>query len=107
MSDQPGARESENSVADVMRTKLEAAFAPQALDVIDESQKHAGHAHVMSRRAGRAGQAGETHFRVKVVSQAFVGKSRVDRHRAINAALSQELAGGVHALAIEAKAPDE
>ena len=79
--------------------KLAAAFAPQSLRVIDESHLHAGHA---GHRPG-----GETHYRVHIVSQAFKGKSRVDRHRMVNQALSAELAGGVHALAIDAKAPGE
>jgi BolA protein len=86
--------------------KLQAALAPIALEVIDESHKHAGHAHVVMRQ-GTAKGSGETHFRVKVVSVAFEGKSRVDRHRAINHLLSAELADGVHALAIDAKAPGE
>jgi BolA family transcriptional regulator, general stress-responsive regulator len=86
--------------------KLRASLAPLSLEVIDESRKHAGHAHVMSR-PGIAAGAGETHFRIKVVSQSFAGKSRVERHRLINALLAQELAEGVHALAIDAKAPGE
>lgn len=94
------------SVAAIIRTKLNAAFSPISLEIVDESEEHAGHAHAVSR-PGRAKGAGETHFKVKVVSQAFSGKSRVDRHRAINAALAQELAGGVHALAIDARAPNE
>lgn len=79
--------------------KLTAAFAPQTLDVIDESHLHEGHA---GHRAG-----GETHFRVQIVSVAFDGKSRIDRHRMINTAVAAELAGGVHALAIKAQTPAE
>ncbi|MFI5011483.1 MAG: BolA family protein [Hyphomicrobiales bacterium] len=79
--------------------KLTAAFAPKALAVTDDSHKHHGHA------GWRKG--GETHFSVAVLSDAFVGKSRVERHRMINAALAEELAGGVHALAISAMAPGE
>jgi BolA family transcriptional regulator, general stress-responsive regulator len=79
--------------------KLGAAFAPQSLDVEDESHQHAGHS------GARPG--GETHFRVHIVSEAFRGKSRVERHRMINQTLSAELAGGVHALAIHASAPGE
>ena len=79
--------------------KLSAAFAPQSLDVQDESDHHAGHS------GARPG--GETHFRVDIVSEAFRGKSRVERHRMINQTLSGELAGGVHALAIHASAPGE
>ena len=79
--------------------KLAAAFAPESLDVIDDSHKHAGHA------GARAG--GETHFSVYIVSRAFQGKSRLERHRMINATLARELEGGVHALAIHAQAPGE
>ncbi len=94
-------------VAHAITAKLKAAFSPTSLEVVDESHKHAGHAHAVSHRPGRAEGAGETHFKVKVVSGAFEGKSRVERHRAINAALAQELGAGVHALAIDAKAPGE
>ncbi|WP_439574203.1 BolA family protein [Phreatobacter sp.] len=79
--------------------KLTAAFAPVSLAVIDESENHRGH--------GGWREGGETHFRVKLVSEAFAGKSRIDRHRMINQALDAELKGRVHALAIEARAPGE
>jgi BolA protein len=79
--------------------KLNAAFAPQSLDVEDESHRHEGHA---GHRPG-----GQTHFRVHIVSEAFRGKSRIERHRMINQTLSGELEGGVHALAIHASAPGE
>jgi BolA protein len=79
--------------------KLAAAFAPQRLDVIDESHRHEGHA---GHRPG-----GESHFRVHIVSEAFRGKSRIERHRMVNRTLSSELAAGVHALAIYASAPGE
>ena len=79
--------------------KLAAAFAPQQLEVIDESHRHEGHA---GHRPG-----GETHFRVHIVSEAFRGKSRLERHRMVNQTLSGELAAGVHALAIHARAPGE
>jgi BolA protein len=84
---------------DVITTKLLTAFAPEHLRVEDESHLHAGHA---GHRPG-----GETHFRLYIVSEAFRGKSRVERHRMINAALAGELKGGVHALAIHAQAPGE
>lgn len=84
---------------DIITTKLHAAFAPESLDVEDESHMHAGHA---GHRPG-----GESHYRVYIVSEAFRGKSRLERHRMINAALATELAGGVHALAIHAQAPGE
>jgi BolA protein len=86
-------------ITDVITEKLTAAFAPASLRVVDESHQHAGHA---GHRPG-----GETHFRLYIVSQAFQGKSRVDRHRMINQTLAGELAGGVHALAIHASAPGE
>jgi len=79
--------------------KLHEAFTPESLDVQDESHLHEGHA---GHRTG-----GETHFRIYIVSQAFKGKSRIDRHRMINAILASELAGSVHALAIHAQAPGE
>jgi BolA protein len=79
--------------------KLATAFAPRTLEVIDESHQHEGHA---GHRPG-----GETHFRVHIVSEAFRGKSRLERHRMVNQTLSGELAAGVHALAIHASAPGE
>ena len=84
---------------DVIAEKLTKAFAPERLEVTDESHRHAGHA------GARPG--GETHYSVYIVSQAFRGKSRIDRHRMVNAALVSELRGGVHALAIRAVAPGE
>ncbi len=89
-----------------IKTKLEAALAPTFMEVIDESDKHAGHAHAITR-PGTAHGSGGTHFQVKVISQAFAGKSRVDRHRTINTVLKAELADTVHALSIDAKAPGE
>jgi BolA family transcriptional regulator, general stress-responsive regulator len=84
---------------DLITEKLCKAFAPDSLTLEDESHRHEGHA---GHRPG-----GETHFRLHIVSEAFRGKSRLDRHRMINAALAGELAGGVHALAIHAAAPGE
>lgn len=84
---------------DHITRKLTEAFAPESLDVVDESDQHQGHA---GHRPG-----GQTHYRVYIVAEAFRGKSRIDRHRMINTALAAELAGGVHALAIHAKAPGE
>ena len=86
-------------VKDRIAEKLTAALAPQSLDVEDESHRHEGHA---GHRPG-----GESHFRIHIVSAAFRGKSRIERHRMINQVLSAELAGGIHALAIHASAPDE
>ena len=84
---------------DIITTKLTAAFAPQSLRVEDESHHHQGHA---GHRPG-----GETHFRLYIVSEAFRGKSRIERHRMINTVLASEFEGGVHALAIHALAPGE
>jgi BolA family transcriptional regulator, general stress-responsive regulator len=80
-----------------LKDKLQRVFQPQTLDVIDESHLHAGHA--------GSHPHGESHFRVKIVSQAFAGKSRVDAHRLINDTLKEELKSRVHALAIQASAP--
>jgi BolA protein len=84
---------------ETITNKLREAFTPESLQVVDESHLHEGHA---GHRPG-----GETHFRVYIVSPAFKGKSRVERHRMINAALAAELSGGVHALALHAQAPGE
>ena len=84
---------------DVIIAKLTQAFAPERLEVIDDSHRHEGHA------GARPG--GETHYSVYIVSEAFRRKSRIDRHRMVNATLEAELKGGVHALAIRAAAPGE
>ena len=86
-------------VATEIHSRLTAALSPQSLDVIDDSENHRGHAGHDAR--------GESHFTVRVVSAAFVGKSRIDRQRAVNAALAKLLAGRVHALSIVARAPGE
>jgi BolA protein len=86
-------------MSEIITEKLTGAFAPASLRVVDESHQHEGHA---GHRPG-----GETHFRIYIVSESFRGKSRVERHRMINTALAQELAGRVHALAIHANAPGE
>ena len=85
--------------ADVITKKLTEAFTPQSLKVLDESYQHEGHT---GHRPG-----GQTHFRVYIVSEAFKGKTRLERHRMINCTLAGELEGGVHALAIHAAAPGE
>lgn len=96
-----------HDVAQRITQALEQALAPISLQVIDESYKHAGHAHVVSR-AGTAEGVGGTHFQINVVSPSFEGKSRIERHRAINAALAPEMGvDGVHAIAIDARAPGE
>jgi BolA family transcriptional regulator, general stress-responsive regulator len=98
--------QSNPAVGDRIKAKLQAAFAPVSLEVTDESHKHAGHAHVLTT-PGAATKSGGTHFHIKIVSDAFKGKSRIERHRAINHLLKAEFAAGVHALAIEAKVPSE
>ena len=79
--------------------KLRQAFAPVALEVVNDSHRHAGHA--------GSPQTGESHFIIKVVSESFAGKSRVERHRMVNEVLAEELKDSIHALAISALAPEE
>lgn len=83
---------------DTLRQRLQAAFSPSRLEIVDDSQRHAGH-------AGARGGGG--HFRVLIVSAAFVGQSPLARHRAVYAALDGLLQSEIHALAIDARAPDE
>ncbi len=85
-----------------IREVLNAEFAPLRLDIINDSAAHAGH-------NAHAKATGETHFTVVVVSQAFVGVSRVARHQRIYGVLKAEMEreGGLHALVIQAYAPDE
>jgi BolA protein len=78
---------------------LQERFAPAHLTVTDESHQHAGHA------GWREG--GETHFRLDIVSEAFSGKSRVERHRLVNEAMAEAFSTGLHALAIRARTPGE
>jgi BolA protein len=87
------------SVEATMREKLQRAFQPIRLDVINESHLHAGHR--------TSPGTGESHFRVLLVSPVFAGKSRLQRHRLVNEALAAELKGKVHALALDLRAPDE
>ena len=79
--------------------RLKEALDPVSLDVVDESDRHAGHA------GARAG--GGTHYRVRVVSARFERQSRVERHRLVYDVLAEEFADGLHALALVAKAPGE
>ena len=87
------------TVRDTIAKKLTDAPHPESLSVVDESHLHEG---AVGHRPG-----GQTHFRVHIVSRAFEGKSRVERHRMINALLADDLAGGVHALALKTQAPGE
>ena len=88
------------TIAASITDKMKAAFAPSHLEVINESHMHAGHQEKFNG-------AGETHFRIRIVADAFTGKNRIDRHRAITGLLTEELSGELHALAIEASAPGE
>jgi BolA protein len=87
------------SVADTIRRKLTEKFRPERLEVVDDSQRHAGHA--------GAQPGGETHFDVTIVSDTFSGMGRVARQRLVYETLADEIAGGVHALALRTLAPGE
>jgi len=87
------------AVAETIENKLTEALAPQRLKVVDDSEKHKGHA---GYREG-----GETHFRVEVVSAAFAGQNRVARQRKVYEILAAELAGRVHALQLTTLTPEE
>ncbi|MEM9707498.1 MAG: BolA family protein [Pseudomonadota bacterium] len=86
MSDRPG-------VADEIRRKLEEAFAPETLDVVDESEQHRGHAGYQ--------EGGESHFRVRMRAPALQSESRIGRHRAVHRAIGDDIIGRIHALALE------
>jgi BolA protein len=79
--------------------KLTQGLRPTRLDIVDESDRHKGHA--------GAREGGETHYRVYIVSESFAGKGRVQRHRIVYALLADEFAAGVHALALQTLAPGE
>jgi BolA protein len=87
------------TLSDWIARTLEERFAPTRLSVLDESHQHVGH--------GGWREGGETHFRVDIVSEAFSGKTRVERHRLVNEALAGAFERGLHALAIKAQAPGE
>ena len=82
------------SVTEEIRTRLEAAFAPTRLEIVDESERHRGHAGYQ--------EGGESHFRVRIRAEALEDMSRLARHRAVHAALGKELVAQIHALAIDA-----
>jgi BolA protein len=86
------------STRDIIIDKLSARFTPTHLEVIDESNRHRGHAGWR--------EAGETHFRVRIATRQFDGKTRLAQHRAVMEALGAELKAGVHALAVEIVPPD-
>jgi len=87
------------NVRERIEHSLAEALLPVKLEVIDESDRHAGHS--------GAREGGETHFRVRVVSSSFAGKRSVQRHRMVYEALKSEIAGGVHALALTTLTPEE
>lgn len=87
------------AVTEAIRDKLSQAFSPQRLEIVDDSARHHGHA------GSREG--GESHFNVVIEAAVFEGQGRVQRQRAVYAALKDELAGPVHALSVKALAPGE
>jgi BolA family transcriptional regulator, general stress-responsive regulator len=89
----------EVTLTELITSRLRERLSPTALEVIDESDQHHGHAGWR--------QGGETHFRLDIVSGAFQGKSRIERHRLVNEVLAEAFDRGLHALAIKARAPDE
>ena len=84
-------------VREAIVAKLSAKFVPTTLEVIDESARHQGHA--------GSRPDGETNFRIRIVADSLSGKSRLEQHRAIMEALSDELRDRIHALAIEVRTP--
>ena len=86
-------------ITERINKKLTEGLTPKVLEVVDESAKHKGH--------GGWREGGETHFNVTVVSDAFDGKSRVDRQRMVYALLADEMAERIHALALTTKTPAE
>ncbi|MGJ8584523.1 MAG: BolA family protein [Marinosulfonomonas sp.] len=86
------------TVTEEIRLKLEEAFAPTALSVVDDSEKHRGHAGYQ--------EGGESHFQVSIVSSEFAPMSRIARHRAVHAALGADLLGRIHALALDIRSED-
>jgi BolA protein len=81
-----------------IRARLEAAFAPASLEVVDDSHRHVGHA---------GARGGQGHFTVEIVSDAFAGLGPVARHRAVYAALGEMMVDDIHALSIRAATPTE
>lgn len=88
------------SMIESLEKKLRQTFDPDKLEVINESHLHAGH------QPGFDG-SGESHIRIRIISSQFEGMPRVQRHRKINQLLSEEIAAGLHAVAIEANSPTE
>ncbi|KAF9972186.1 hypothetical protein BGZ73_004725 [Actinomortierella ambigua] len=91
----------EGPVATSIRSTLTEVLKPEAIEIINDSAKHAHHS------AMRGVTSKETHFRVNVISEAFQGKSTMQRHRMIYAALKKEFDEGLHALSLNTKTPEE
>ena len=83
---------------EMIRTRLTEAFAPDRLEIEDESHKHVGHA---------GASTGLGHFKVEIVSKAFAGKNLLERHRMVYAALGEAMQTDIHAVSVKAKTPDE
>ncbi len=88
-----------------IRARITERFAPERLELDNESARHAGHAGV--REAGMASNGGETHYALLVVSDAFAGLGRVQRSRLVHEALEEEFRGGLHALSLTLRTPSE
>lgn len=85
------------NVSDEMRDKLQAALDPVALEINDDSEKHRGHAGYQ--------EGGQSHFSLVISSNAFADMSRIERHRAVHAALGSEILGRIHALSLDLQVP--
>lgn len=81
------------TIADDMRDKLQSAFAPTVLEVVDDSESHRGHSGFQ--------EGGESHFNVVIKSPKFNGLSRIERHRAVHSALGRDIMERIHALALD------
>ncbi|MEM9434468.1 MAG: BolA family protein [Pseudomonadota bacterium] len=82
-----------SSIRELMETKLQNAFSPSHLSVVDDSEAHRGHSGFQ--------EGGESHFNVEIRSERFAGMSRIARHRAVHAALGEDVIGRIHALALQ------
>jgi BolA protein len=81
------------TVTDLIRIRLDEAFSPRELEVVDDSERHRGHAGYQ--------EGGESHFNVRIRADAFTGQTRIARHRAVHNALGKELVARIHALALD------
>ena len=81
-----------------IRAHLEQAFAPEQLEIVDDSHRHAGH---------EGAKDGRGHFRVRIVSQRFAGTRNLDRHRMVYAALGSLMRTDIHALSVDAQVPEQ